>query len=255
MEIMNENEFPFINVPSAALPIVGQPTPGTRFYRREGSDEECGEWFEGIGRIFQGDVGLSPGGVAMFVPVSRAAVHKRLREGRLTGFAFYVTSQVKSLWGKTRKIKARPYLVLSVSECKAWAKDLKRKAGVAEDEKLTPDQRCEKLGPVAKVDEPTTGKEIEDDNKFVEQDPKDKGGKGVVYGEPMSREEIMFEIQTQVGVAVEKILTKLLPGKPGEKHSGPASGGFESSQKQANGPGEAKEKGISPSSASAAGRS
>jgi hypothetical protein len=165
-----------------------------------------------------------------------------LREGRLTGFAFYVTSQGKSLWGKPRKIKARPYLVLSVSECKAWAKDLKRKAGVAEDAKLTPDQRREKLGPVAKADEPTTGKEIEDDNKFVEQDPKDKGGKGVVYGEPMSREEIMFEIQTQVGVAVEKILTKLLPGQSGEKHSGPLTGGSEYGQKQANGPGKAKAK-------------
>ena len=241
---MNENEFPFINVPSAALPIVGQPTPGTRFYRREGSDEECGDWFQGIGKIFEGDVGLSPGGVAMFVPVSRAAVHKRLREGRLTGFAFYVTSQGKSLWGKPRKIKARPYLVLSVSECKAWAKDLKRKAGVAEDAKLTPDQRREKLGPLAKADEPTTGKEIEDDNKFVEQDPEDKGGKGVVYGEPMSREEIMFEIQTQMGVAVEKILTKLLPGKSVEKHSGPSSGGSEYDQKQANGPEKAKTKGT-----------
>src|ERR1035441_9969904 len=199
---MSQFELPFINVLPEALPIVGQPTPGTRFYRREGSDEECGEWFEGIGKIFGGDVGLSPGGVAMFVPVSRAAVHKRLREGRLTGFAFYVTSQGKSLWGKPRKIKARPYLVLSVSECKAWAKDLKRKAGVAEDAKLTPDQRREKLGQVAKADEPTTGKEIEDDNKFVEQDPKDKGGKGVVYGEPMSREEIMHEIQAGVRFAV-----------------------------------------------------
>jgi hypothetical protein len=60
----------------------------------------------------------------------------------------------------------------------------------------------------------------------------------------MSREEIMFEIQTQMGVAVEKILTKLLPGKSGEKHSGPSSGGFEYDQKQANGPGKAKAKGT-----------
>ena len=92
---MSKLELPFVNVPREALAIVGEPTLGTRFYRREGSDEECGEWFEAIGRIFEGDVGLSPGGVAMFVPVSRAAVHKRLREGRLTGFAFHVTSQGK----------------------------------------------------------------------------------------------------------------------------------------------------------------
>jgi hypothetical protein len=223
---MNQNELPFINVPPEALAIVGEPTPGTRFYRREGSDEECGDWFEAIGRIFEGDVGLSPGGVVMFVPVSRAAVHKRLREGRLTGFAFYVTSQGKSLWGKPRKIKARPYLVLSVSECKAWAKDLKRKAGVAEEAELNHGERYEKLGHVARLDEPKTAKEIEDDDEFVEQDPKDKGRKGVVYGEPMTREEIMFEIQSEVRFAVERILAKLLPGELGEKHRKRLSSGL-----------------------------
>jgi hypothetical protein len=215
---MLRHELPFINVPPEALPIVGEPAPGTRFYRREGSDEECGEWFQAIGRIFQGDVGLSPGGVAMFVPVSRAAVHKRLHEGRLTGFAFHVTSQGKSLWGKPRKIKERPYIVLSVSECQAWAKELKRKAGLAEEAELNPDQRRQLLGPVAGSDEPASLKEVQEDTKFVEQDPKDKGCKGVVYGEAMSREEMKREIQTQVLFAVEGALGKLLPGKLGEKH-------------------------------------
>src|ERR1017187_5715172 len=104
---MNKDEFPFINVPPEELPMVGEPTAGTRFHRREGSDEECGDWFQAIGRIFEGDVGLSPGGVGMFVPVSRAAVHKRLHEGGLPVFAFYETSQKKSLGGKPRKMKER----------------------------------------------------------------------------------------------------------------------------------------------------
>src|ERR1017187_17627 len=187
---MNKDEFPFINVPPEELPIVGEPTAGTRFYRREGSDEECGDWFQAIGRIFGGDVGLSPGGVAMFVPVSRAAVHKRLREGRLTGFAFYVTSHGKSMWGKPRKIKESPYLVVPVSECKAWAAELKRKAGVAAEAKLNPDQRRAMLGPVAESDEPETDQEMLEHNKFVQRDPKDKGQKDVVYGEPMTRDEM-----------------------------------------------------------------
>lgn len=218
MEIMSQNELPFINVPAEALPVVGQPTPGTRFYRREGSDEECGEWFESIGKIFGGDVGLSPGGVAMFVPVSRAAVHKRLREGRLTGFAFSVTSQGKSLWGKPRKIKKRPYLVLSVSECKAWAKDLKRKAGVPEAAELNTDERAKLLGLVAVQDEPKTETEIAEDEKFVERDPNDKGRKDVVHGEPMSREEMTFAIQAEVRRAMEQVLGSVLPGKLGEKY-------------------------------------
>jgi hypothetical protein len=39
-------QFPFIEVPKELLPIVGEPTPGTRAYRREGTHKECGEWFE-----------------------------------------------------------------------------------------------------------------------------------------------------------------------------------------------------------------
>lgn len=215
---MKQNEFPFINVPPEALPIVGEPTPGTRFYRREGSDEECGEWFQTIGRVFQGDVGLSPGGVVMFVPASRAAVHKRLREGRLTGFAFYVTSQGKSLWGKPRKIKKRPYLVLSVSECQAWAKELKRKVGLAEEAKLNPDQRSMLLGRAAMSDERTTLEEVEEDEKFVDQDPKDKGRKDLVYGEALTREQMNFRIQAEVRMAMEQVLAAVLPGKLGKKH-------------------------------------
>ena len=215
---MNENEFPFVNVPAEALPIVGEPTAGTRFYRREGSDEEYGDWIERIGRIFQGDVGLSPGGVAMFVPVSRAAVHKRLREGRLTGFAFYVTSQGKSLLGKPRKIKERPYLVLSISECKAWLNELKRKAALAEEAKLTTDERRQLLGPVALADEPRTQKEIEEDDKFIDEDPKDKGRKDLLHDKPMTREEMVRDIQGEVRMAIEEVLAAVLPGKLGEKH-------------------------------------
>ena len=215
---MEEKQFPFVNVPPEALSIVGQPTPGTRFYRREGSDEECGDWFEGIGRIFQGDVGLSPGGVVMFVPVSRAAVHKRLREGRLTGFAFYVTSHGKSLWGKPRKIKESPYLVVPVSECKAWAAELKRKAGVAEKVELKRDQLREVLRPVTDSDEPDTDQEMLEHDQFVQRDPKDKGLKDVVYGEPMTQDEMRAFIGTQVILAVEQVLAAVLPGNLREEH-------------------------------------
>ena len=46
-------QFPFIEVPKELLPIVGEPTPGTRAYRREGTFKECGEWFEYSGRVLQ----------------------------------------------------------------------------------------------------------------------------------------------------------------------------------------------------------
>jgi hypothetical protein len=90
---------------------------------------------------------------------------------------------------------------------------------------LNPDQRAQLLGPVAESDEPGSLKQVETDTKFVEQDPKDKGRKGVVYGARMTREEMIQEIQTQVLFAVEGALGKLLPGKFGDKHRKRLRGG------------------------------
>jgi hypothetical protein len=190
---MTKLEFPFIQVTAEARRIVGEPTPGTRLYRREGSHEESGEWFEAIGKLFEGDVGLSPGGVTMYVPVSRAAVHKRLKEGRLTGFTFYVTSEETTFLGKKRKAKERPYIVLSVSECKAWAEEMKRRLGYEE--------------------EPKTDSEARAANEFVEMDPKDKGNKKVIYKEAMSRAEIVSLVQTTVRAVVGEAIKKLMPSK------------------------------------------
>jgi len=189
-------EFPFIEVTAEARRIVGEPTPGTRLYRREGTHEECGEWFEAVGKLFGGDVGLSPGGVTMYVPVSRTAVHKRLKEGRLTGFTFYVTSEETTFLGKKRKAKDRPYIVLSVSECKAWAEEMKRRLGYE--------------------NEPATASEAQAADKFVEMDPKDEGNKKVVYKEAMSREDIVALVQATVVAAMEETLKKLMPGKRGK---------------------------------------
>ena len=78
---------------SLVLGLVGEPTPGTRAYRREGTFKECGEWLEKLGEYYKGDVGLSTSSVVLFVPVSRASVYKRIKEGKLTAFFFYVTHE------------------------------------------------------------------------------------------------------------------------------------------------------------------
>jgi hypothetical protein len=120
-------EFPFIEVSEDLRKIVGEPTPGTRAYRREGTHAECGQWIEDLGLHYKGDVGISPAGVTMFVPVQRAAVHKRIKEGKLTAFFFYITHVESTFFGTKRKVKMRPYIVLSLSECKAWAAEMKRR--------------------------------------------------------------------------------------------------------------------------------
>ncbi len=98
-------EFPFIEVPKDLRKIVGEPTPGTRAYRREGTHAECGQWIEDLGLHYKGDVGISPAGVTMFVPVQRAAVHKRIKEGKLTAFFFYITRVESTFFGTKRKVK------------------------------------------------------------------------------------------------------------------------------------------------------
>ncbi|MEO6033629.1 MAG: hypothetical protein ABIQ35_00070 [Verrucomicrobiota bacterium] len=215
---MKQPEFPFVEVSDYARPIVGEPTPGTRLFRREGSYEQFGEWFEALQRIFRSDVGLSPGGVTMYVPVSRSAVHKRLKEGKLTGFTYYVTREDKSFFGKKRKAKQRPYIVLSISECKAWAEELKRRLGYSYESKSPPPDK-DQLRIAGAKDCPQTEKEEAEIEDFIQQDPKDLGDRAVAYKEPpITRREIMFEIQSAMRFATEEILCKLLPGKAGEKH-------------------------------------
>src|SRR5271154_3924650 len=176
-------EFPFVEVQKDLRKIVGEPTPGTRAYRREGTHAECGQWIEDLGLHYKGDVGISPAGVTMFVPVQRAAVHKRIKEGKLTAFFFYITHVESTFFGTKRKVKLRPYILLSMSECKAWVVEMKRRIGyVDEPDESLMDQR-KKLKFAVAADEPKTRKEVEEALDFAETDPKDKGNRKIRYEE------------------------------------------------------------------------
>ncbi len=206
-------QFPFIEVPKELRKIVGEPTPGTRAYRREGTHEECGQWLEALGEHYKGDVGLSPSGVSMFVPVLRAGVHKRIKDGKLTAFFFYITRVRSTFFGSRLKTKQRPYIVLSVSECKAWAEEMKRRAGYVDEPASLVEQR-KRLKPVASADEPKTRQEAEEAEEFVDTDPKDKGNRKVRYEEPLSREDR----QQDMYYLVAEALAGLLSGKKAEMY-------------------------------------
>ena len=178
-------QFPFIEVPKDLRKIVGEPTPGTRAYRREGTHAECGQWIEDLGLHYKGDVGISPAGVTMFVPVQRAAVHKRIKEGKLTAFFFYITRVESTFFGTKRKVKLRPYILLSMSECKAWVAEMKRRMGY--------------------VDEPKTEKEAKEALEFAETDPKDRGNRKVRYEEALdteNRQQDMFLLLAEAMAAM-----------------------------------------------------
>ena len=130
-------DFPFVVIPNELQSIVGIQDPGTRIYRRDGSQEESAVWFDAITDMIGPSV--SPGGVGMYCPVSRAAVYKRIKEGKLSIFLFHVTHRKTTLFGKNKILRENPYGYVPVSEARAWRRELEERAvrqGLITEEEL-----------------------------------------------------------------------------------------------------------------------
>lgn len=123
-----DNDFPLIEVPSSLLPRLGEVDPGTRMYRRYGTEADFADWWDAVLEACGEESCVSPGGVAMYARVSRAGVHKRMKEGRITAFLFHVVKGV-SRWTKREILDnaGQPYAYIPCEECKAWAKIMKEK--------------------------------------------------------------------------------------------------------------------------------
>ncbi len=121
-----QTDFPHVQIPKDMEAIIGTPDPGTRIYRIDGSQEESAAWFDLLTEIIGPSV--SPGGVGMYCPVSRAAVYKRIKEGNLSMFLFHVTHRKTTLFGKTKTLRDSPYGYIPVSEAKAWRQELEERA-------------------------------------------------------------------------------------------------------------------------------
>ena len=102
--------------------MVGDCEPATRSFHKHGSESEVGYWYEALTRSF-GPV-VTPANVNMFVPVSRAAIHKRIREGRLTAFFFHSKPAVGGLFYKKKESRESAYVFIPVEECKALAEEV-----------------------------------------------------------------------------------------------------------------------------------
>src|ERR1700760_3277507 len=96
-------DFPFVQVPEELRMVVGEQIAGTRIFRKTGPAEEDGYWFDVLTERF-GPL-VSPGGVSMFAPVSRAAVHKRMKEGKLTCFLYSISHRKRNLFGFTKEVR------------------------------------------------------------------------------------------------------------------------------------------------------
>lgn len=121
-----QTDFPFVEIPTELEPVIGRRDPGTRIYRRDGSQEESAAWFDLVTDVIGPSV--SPGGVGMYCPASRAAVYKRIQEGKLSIFLFHVTHRKTTLFGENKILRDNPYGYIPVSEVRAWRKELEERA-------------------------------------------------------------------------------------------------------------------------------
>ena len=122
-----QQDFPYVTIPEHLKSIIGDPDPGTRTYRAYGTEEEENKWFDAVWEVCDPEMAVSPGGVSMFAKVSRAGVHKCLKDGRLTAFCFHVIEESKWIKGKpVLREGKRPYCYIPVVECRAWAKHLEK---------------------------------------------------------------------------------------------------------------------------------
>ena len=124
-------------VPEELLPVLGEQVPRTRMYRKSGPEDQLAAWSDVVFRA----VGpcVSPGGAAMRVGVSRAAVHQRLKEGRLAGFFYYSTKARRTLFGGKHQKRTLKVGFIPVSDCNTWRKELEERAierGVVTREEL-----------------------------------------------------------------------------------------------------------------------
>lgn len=144
----------FEAVPESLIPVIGDLVPEKRLYRKDGPEEGAGPWFDALNEHFDGLI--SPGGAGMYAPVGRAAVHKRIKEGNLTCFAYYVTESRRTFFGTIKKKREKPYLYILVSELKQWAQEIQEQAV--------------KLGKVTR--EELEGKEPDHEGEFLEYESK-----------------------------------------------------------------------------------
>lgn len=125
---MNENDFPFVVIPEHLTAAIGEPVRDTRMYERRGQEEEYREWWDAVCEICGEESSVSPGGASMYVQVSRAGVHKRMKEGRITAFLFYPIKGI-SRWTKREKLAnyGLPYIYIPGIELRAWAEMMEKK--------------------------------------------------------------------------------------------------------------------------------
>jgi len=117
--------FPFTIVSSKLGWVAGEYDEETNSYHKHGHEGEVGYWFETLTKHL-GPL-LAPGMVNMYVPVSRTAVHNRIKTGGLTSFYFHTKPASEGLFLNKKETRESPYVFIPSRECRIWAEEIRAK--------------------------------------------------------------------------------------------------------------------------------
>jgi len=117
--------FPYEIIPADLFPIIGKLDENPRSYHAYGELGEVSYWYEALTKVI-GPL-VTPGAISMYVPVSRTAIGKRIKEARFTVFNFHAKPATKGLFVNKKEKRERPYVYVPVSECKAWRSEIEAK--------------------------------------------------------------------------------------------------------------------------------
>lgn len=117
--------FPYTIVTDKLQWIAGDYDYETRSYHKHGEEGEVGYWYQALTE----HVGplVTPGMVNMYVPVTRTAVHRRLKSGGLTSFYFHSKPAKEGLFAGKKEPRESPFLFIPARECRWWAEEIKTK--------------------------------------------------------------------------------------------------------------------------------
>ena len=117
--------FPFTIVSSKLCWIAGEYDDETNSYHKHGHEGEVGYWFETLTKHL-GPL-LAPAMVNMYVPVSRTAVHNRIKTGGLTTFYFHSKPATEGLFHNKKEARESPFVFVPSRECTFWAEEIRAK--------------------------------------------------------------------------------------------------------------------------------
>lgn len=118
-----EQDFPYLKIKPRFRKLLGAVDEDTRIFRQAGFMTDFQAWMQHLHEEVNGDL-IPATWVPEYVGVSRAAVHKRIKAGRLTMFVFELHDPFP---GPIAKLTGRPkveYAYCVRSECFAWYEEI-----------------------------------------------------------------------------------------------------------------------------------